>query len=111
MEVDDFYSQNSVSEIIAAHLKMVLLSFEKYYPKYEDSRHAGWGGSGWIDLSCPLQSVCQRHVPTLAPRRVSPLGGRHGHLSHVPQADTARQLPGVISQRRSTVVECMENRH
>ena len=34
MEADDFYSQNSVSDIIAAHLKM--LSFEKYYPEHED---------------------------------------------------------------------------
>jgi len=32
MEANDFYSQNSVSYIIAAHLKMLLLSFEKYYP-------------------------------------------------------------------------------
>jgi len=31
-EADDFYSQNSVSDIIAAHLKMLLL-FEKYYPE------------------------------------------------------------------------------
>ena len=37
MEADDFYSQNSVSDIIAAHLKM-LLSFEKYYPEHEDPR-------------------------------------------------------------------------
>ena len=36
MEADDFYSQNSVSDIIAAHLKM--LSFEKYYPEHEDPR-------------------------------------------------------------------------
>ena len=71
----------------------------------------GWGGSGWIDLPCPLQSVCQRHVLTLAPLRVSPLRGWHGHHSHVPQADAARQLPGVIPQRPSTVVERMENRH
>jgi hypothetical protein len=28
------------------------------------SRHAGWGGSGWIHLPCPLQSVCQRHAST-----------------------------------------------
>jgi len=34
MEADDFCSQNSVSDIIAAHLKM--LSFEKYYPEHED---------------------------------------------------------------------------
>jgi len=35
-EADDFYSQNSVSDI-AAHLKMMMLSFEKYYPEHEDS--------------------------------------------------------------------------
>ena len=35
MEADDFDSQNSVSDIIAAHLKM-LLSFIKYYPEHED---------------------------------------------------------------------------
>jgi hypothetical protein len=33
------------------------------------------GGSGRIDLPCPLQSVCQRHALTLAPRQVSPLRG------------------------------------
>lgn len=38
MEADDFYLQNSVSDIIAAHLKMLLLSFEKYYPENEDPR-------------------------------------------------------------------------
>ena len=37
MERDDFYSQNSVSDIIAAHLKM-LLSFAKYYPEHENRR-------------------------------------------------------------------------
>ena len=36
MEADDFYSQNSVSDIIAAQLKMLLLSFEKYYPEHEN---------------------------------------------------------------------------
>jgi len=36
MEVDYFYTQNSVSNIIAAHLKM--LSFEKYYPEHENPR-------------------------------------------------------------------------
>ena len=55
------------------------------------SRHAGWCGSGWIDLPFPLQSVRQRQALTLAPRRVSPLGGWHGSHSHVPQADAARQ--------------------
>jgi len=46
MEADCSYSQNSVSDIIAAHLKMLLssslllllLSYEKYYPEHEDSR-------------------------------------------------------------------------
>jgi len=38
MEADDFYSQNSVSDITAAHLKMMMMSFEKYYPEQEDTR-------------------------------------------------------------------------
>jgi len=39
MEADDFYSQNSVSGVIAADLKMLLLlSFGKYYPEIEDLR-------------------------------------------------------------------------
>jgi len=75
------------------------------------SRLVGWGGSGWTDFPCPLQSVCQRHALTFAPRRVSSLRGRHGHHSHVPQADVARQLPGIIPQQTSTVVTWMENRH
>ena len=37
MEADDLYSQNTVSDIIAAHLKMLLL-FEEYYPEHEDPR-------------------------------------------------------------------------
>ena len=44
MEADDFYSQNSVSDITAAHLKMILLSFERYYPKHEDP----WRQNMWI---------------------------------------------------------------
>ena len=69
------------------------------------SRHADWGSSGWIDLPCSLQSVCQRHAPTLAPGRVGPLCGRHCHHSDVPQTDAPCQLPGVIPQRPLTVVE------
>jgi hypothetical protein len=30
IEADDFHSQNSVSDIIAAHLKMMMMSFENY---------------------------------------------------------------------------------
>ena len=67
--------------------------------------------AGRIDLPCPLQSVCQRHAFTLAPRPAGPLRGRHGHHSHVPQADAACQLPEVIPQRPSMVVERLENRH
>ena len=38
MEADDLYSQNSVSDIIAAHLKILFLSFEKHYLEHEDPR-------------------------------------------------------------------------
>ena len=41
MERDDFYSQNAVSDITAAGLKM--LSFEKYYPEHEDPRRQKCG--------------------------------------------------------------------
>ena len=41
MEVDDFYSQNSVSDIIEAHLKTLL--FEKYYPEHEHPRRQDCG--------------------------------------------------------------------
>jgi hypothetical protein len=58
-----------------------------------------------------FKSVCQRHGFTLAPRRVSSLRGLYGHHSHFPQADAAHQLPEVIPQRPSTVVEGMGNRH
>ena len=74
------------------------------------SRHADWSGSGLTDIPYPLQSVCQRHVLILAPFPVSPLRGRHGHHCHVTQSDAATQLPGVIHQRLSTVVERMKNR-
>ena len=62
------------------------------------SRHAGRCDSGWIDLPCTLYSLCQRHALILESRRVSPLRRRHGHHSHVSQADSACQLPRVISQ-------------
>ena len=39
VEEDNFYSQNSVSDIIAAHLQMMMMSsFEKYYHEHEDPR-------------------------------------------------------------------------
>ena len=74
------------------------------------SKHARWGGLGWIDFPCPFQSLRQRHI-TLEPSRVSPLRGLLGSHSNVPQTDAARQLPGVLPQRPSTVVERIENRH
>ena len=67
--------------------------------------HVGWGVAGRIDLPGPLQSVCQRHAFTIATRLAGPLHGRHGHDSHVPQAVAASQLPGILPQRSSTVVE------
>jgi hypothetical protein len=44
MEAYDFCWQNSVSDIIAAHFKTCLLSFEKHYPEYEDP----WMQIMWI---------------------------------------------------------------
>jgi len=44
MEGDDFYLQNSVSDITAAQLKIVLLSCGKYYSEHEDPR----GQNMWI---------------------------------------------------------------
>ena len=43
--------------------------------------------------------MCQGHAPTLVPRRVSPLRGRHIHRSFITQAVSVRQLPGVVHQR------------
>jgi len=40
MEADDFYSQNSVSDITAAHLKTLLLSFEKVLSRTRGSPEA-----------------------------------------------------------------------
>jgi hypothetical protein len=48
MKADDFYSQNSVSDIIAAHLMM--MSFEKYYPKHADSRRQNmWSVNPFVE--------------------------------------------------------------
>ena len=43
-EADDVCSLNSVSDIIAGHLKMLLLLFAKYYPEHEDP----WRQNMWI---------------------------------------------------------------
>jgi len=59
------------------------------------------GDSSSLSSSGCMSTTC----PTLAPRRFFPLRGRHGHHSHVPQADAVCQLPGVIPQRPSMAVE------
>jgi len=59
--------------------------------------------AGLIPLS---SSVCMSTTcPHPTPRRDDPLRGRHGHHIHVPQADAACQLPGVIPQQFSMVAE------
>ena len=55
MEADDFSSQNSVSDIIASHVKMLLLSFEKYYPKHEDpQRQNMWSVNSFVEHKQPF---------------------------------------------------------
>jgi hypothetical protein len=53
----------------------------------------GWRRVVWSPLS---SSVCMSSCHTLAPRRACPIRRRNGHHCHVPQANAARQLPGVI---------------
>ena len=82
----------------------LLTPYEQYYI-YSLHKEGKLILSGWPDLPCSLQSVRQRHALTLAPRRVSPLSGRQGFHSLVPQTDAACQLSGITPQRPSTVVE------
>ena len=86
-------------------------TFETSFQTATLSRQCIWAGvvQGAL-ISQLLQSVCQ-HALTLAPRQASPLSGWYSHHSYFPQADTARQLPKIIPQQPSTVVEWMENRH
>ena len=74
------------------------------------SGHARWGGTGRVNLPCPLQSVCYSHALTLELPRVSSLRGWNGHHSHVLQAGAGHQLPGSIPQRPRAVGERMEDR-
>jgi hypothetical protein len=81
-------------------------TFEAPFQTATSSRRSMRAGVAQGGLISPvLFSLCQRHAITLAPRQVNPLRGRHGHHSHVPQAGAARQLPEVLPQRPSTVVE------
>jgi len=86
-------------------------TFEASFQTATSSRRGMRVGVAQGGLISPVLLFVCRHALTLAPCRVSPLRGRHGHHSHVPQADASCQLPGVIPQRPSTVVERMENRH
>jgi len=61
METDDFYSQNSVSDIIAAHLMLMMMSFEKYYPEHEDPRRQN------IWIVNPLLNTKRQSFPTKKP--------------------------------------------
>ena len=63
METNDFYSRNSVSDIIAAHLKMLLLlPFEKYYPEHEDPQRQNM----WIvNLFVEHKETALSHEETL----------------------------------------------
>ena len=72
------------------------------------SRHASWVDSGWINLSFLFVNINDMPSPSHHVEQF-PLCGRHGHHSHVTQADAARPLPRVISQRPSICVESMEN--
>jgi len=56
----------------------------------------GWSSSGWIVLPFPLKSVCQRHAPPSYHTELALYADDTAFISQVPQADAARQLPGVI---------------
>ena len=82
-------------------------TFEASFQTATSSRRGMRAGVGQGGLISPV--IFSLYVndmpPTLELRRVGPLRGRHGLHSHVPKADAACQLPGVITQRPSTMVE------
>jgi len=55
--------------------------------------HMGLGGAVLFELPYPCQSVCERHAYTIAPFGIDSVRERHGHQSHVPYSNAARQLP------------------
>jgi hypothetical protein len=76
---------------ISSHLRD--RTFEAYFQTATSSRRVMQPGVAQGGMtSRPLQSVYQRHALALAPRRVSPLRGAHGHHCHVPQTNAASQL-------------------
>ena len=77
---------------ISSHLRGQ--TFEASFQTVTSSRPGMQAGvAQWGLISRPLQ-----YALTLAPRRVGPICRRHGHHSHVLQADVACQLPGVLPQ-------------
>lgn len=44
MEQADFFSHSSITNILSAHLDILMLSFEKHYPEHEDT----WKQNMWI---------------------------------------------------------------
>ena len=80
-------------------------TFKAFFQMAISSRRGMQVGVAQGGLISPLLfSVYVNDVPC----RVSPPRRWHSHYSHVPQTNTARQLPGVIPQRPSMVVEGME---
>jgi hypothetical protein len=80
--------------------------FEASFQTATSSRRgmrAGVAQGGFI--SPVFFSLYVNNMPPHLHHVVSSLRGRHGCHSQVPQAEAARQLPGVISQRPSMVVE------
>jgi hypothetical protein len=74
-------------------------TFESSFQTATSSRRGTRAGLAQGGLSAPvLFSLCQPHRFTLAPRQFSPLHGRHGYHSNVPEP-TALQLPGFTTLR------------
>ena len=74
------------------------------------SRHAGWSSAMGVNLPCSLQSVCQRHTHTIAPRRSSSLRIGHGHQSHVSKPTLLGSFLA-SPQQPSTLAEGVKDRH
>jgi hypothetical protein len=81
--------------------------FEVSFQTTTASHRVMWAGvaqGGFI--SSVLFSQYVNNMPSPSHHvQLAPLRRRHGHRSHVPQADAACQLPGIIPQQPSTVVE------
>jgi len=81
-------------------------TFEPSFQTATSSRRAIRAGVAQGAFISPFLSVCMSTTcphPRTTPSY--PLRGRDGHRSHVSQTYAARQLPGILPQRPSTVVE------